>query len=119
MQIDLSNKTALVTGSTQGIGLAIATGLARAGARVAVNGRTAEKVAAAAEQLRADVPGAEVIEAAADVTDSGGTEKLLAQIPDVDVLINNLGIFGPSLRWRSPTTNGGATSRSRCSPRSG
>lgn len=94
MQIDLSNKTALVTGSTQGIGLAIATGLARAGARVAVNGRTAEKVATAAEQLRADVPGAEVIEAAADVTDSGGTERLLAQIPDVDVLVNNLGIFG-------------------------
>ncbi|WP_157840009.1 SDR family NAD(P)-dependent oxidoreductase, partial [Streptomyces megasporus] len=95
MRIDLSGRTALVTGSTGGIGAAIAGGLARAGARVAVNGRREESVAAAAERLRAEVPGAEVVEVAADVTTEDGAARVVEKLPEVDVLINNLGIFGP------------------------
>jgi len=89
VNIDLTGKTALVTGSTQGIGLAIAEGLANSGARVAVNGRTPERVEEAVAKL-----GGDVIGVAADVATEEGTAELLRQLPDVDVLVNNLGIFG-------------------------
>lgn len=88
MNIDLRGKTALVTGSTQGIGLAIARGLAAAGAWVAVNGRTSERVDAAVAQVAGDVIGV-----AADVTTGDGVAALLDQLPAVDILVNNLGIF--------------------------
>ena len=88
MNIDLSGKTALVTGSTQGIGLAIAQGLAQAGARVAVNGRTRSRVDDAAAQIQGDVIGV-----TADVTVDDGVAALLGQLPSVDILVNNLGIF--------------------------
>lgn len=93
MNIDLTGKTALVTGSTQGIGYAIAEALATSGARVAVNGRSAERVDAAVADLRR-VTGADVIGVAADVTTDDGVAELVAALPTVDVLVNNLGIFG-------------------------
>jgi NAD(P)-dependent dehydrogenase (short-subunit alcohol dehydrogenase family) len=89
VNIDLSGKTALVTGSTQGIGLAIAEGLADSGARVAVNGRTPERVDEAVGRLRSDVFGVAV-----DVTTEDGAAQLQRELPDVDILVNNLGIFG-------------------------
>jgi NAD(P)-dependent dehydrogenase (short-subunit alcohol dehydrogenase family) len=89
VNIDLTGKTALVTGSTQGIGLAIAEGLANSGARVVVNGRTAERVEEAAATVRGDVIGV-----AADVSTAAGAAELVRQLPDVDILVNNLGIFG-------------------------
>jgi len=94
MKLDLSGTTALVTGSTQGIGLAIATGLAEAGAHVIVNGRREESVQAAAKTIEAAVSGAEISTLAADVASEVGAEKASELYPDVDILVNNLGIFG-------------------------
>jgi NAD(P)-dependent dehydrogenase (short-subunit alcohol dehydrogenase family) len=95
MNIDLSGKTALVTGSTAGIGHAIAKGLASAGATVVVNGRTQGKVDAAVAGISRAVPGAKVRGVAADVSTAAGCETLAKVLPDVDILINNAGIFEP------------------------
>ncbi|GGM33974.1 SDR family NAD(P)-dependent oxidoreductase [Promicromonospora citrea] len=94
MQIDLTDRTALVTGSTQGIGRAIAAALADCGARVAINGRQAGGVEAAIEELRAGAPGRDLVAAAGDVSTAAGAAEVLAVVGDVDVLVNNLGIFG-------------------------
>jgi NAD(P)-dependent dehydrogenase (short-subunit alcohol dehydrogenase family) len=93
MKIDLSGKTALVTGSTLGIGFAIAKGLAGSGADVVINGRGQDKVDAAVRKLE----GAEgkVRGIAADVSTASGCKALVAALPDVDILINNAGIFEP------------------------
>ncbi|ROS38936.1 SDR family NAD(P)-dependent oxidoreductase [Amycolatopsis thermoflava] len=93
MRLDLSGRTALVTGSTQGIGAAIALGLARAGARVAVNGRSADKVTKAIEQLTAEVPDAQVVPVVADLASEQGARDAVDQLPRADILVNNLGIF--------------------------
>lgn len=94
MLIDLSGQTALVTGSTQGIGAAIAAGLARAGARVGVNGRTRERVGEALDQLREQVPDGDFVPVAADVATAEGADTVVGTLPAVDILINSLGIFG-------------------------
>jgi NAD(P)-dependent dehydrogenase (short-subunit alcohol dehydrogenase family) len=94
MNIDLAGTTALVTGSTQGIGLAIATGLAAAGARVAINGRSESSVQRGMADVRATVPQADLIPVVADITTDEGTATALELVPDVDILVNNLGIFG-------------------------
>lgn len=92
MNIDLSGKTALVTGSTSGIGHAIAKGFAEAGANVLVNGRTQSRVDEAVAKL-SSVGMARGI--AADVSTAEGCKALLAAVPDVDILVNNTGIFEP------------------------
>jgi NAD(P)-dependent dehydrogenase (short-subunit alcohol dehydrogenase family) len=91
MLLDLRGKTALVTGSTQGIGQAIASGLVAAGARVAINGRSRKSVdAAIAEHEDAST----LIAAPGDISTDEGAQQVLDAVPDVDVLVNNLGIFG-------------------------
>jgi NAD(P)-dependent dehydrogenase (short-subunit alcohol dehydrogenase family) len=95
MKIDLSGKTALVTGSTAGIGHAIAKGLAATGADVVVNGRTQAKVDTAVAAITKAVPGSKVRGAAADVSTAAGCAALVAALPDVDILVNNAGIFEP------------------------
>lgn len=95
MKIDLSGTTALVTGSTAGIGNAIARGLAATGAEVVVNGRGQAKVDAAVAAIAKAVPGAKARGIAADVSTAEGCKALLAALPQVDILVNNAGIFEP------------------------
>jgi NAD(P)-dependent dehydrogenase (short-subunit alcohol dehydrogenase family) len=95
MKIDLTNKRAVVTGSTLGIGFAIAKGLAEAGARVVVNGRKEAAVKKARDELLAAVPGAQVDAVAADLSSAEGVEAFLRAVPETDILVNNLGIFEP------------------------
>jgi NAD(P)-dependent dehydrogenase (short-subunit alcohol dehydrogenase family) len=95
MKIDLSGRTALVTGSTSGIGHAIAKGLAAAGASVVVNGRTQAKVDAVVTALAKALPDGQLRGIAADVSTAAGCEALVAALPEVDILINNAGIFEP------------------------
>jgi len=95
MRIDLSGKTALVSGSTSGIGFAIAKGLAQAGAEVVVNGRTQANVDKAVAALKKILPDAKVRGVAADVSAAKGCEHLVAAAPAIDILVNNAGIFEP------------------------
>ncbi len=94
MKIDLSGKTAVVTGSTGGIGLAIAAGLASAGARVAIVGRTRERVDAALAQLRQSTGRDDIDGVVADAGTVEGCRALIAAQPQADILVNNLGIYG-------------------------
>lgn len=93
MKIDLSNKTAIITGSTMGIGFAIAKGLAQAGASVVLNGRKQAGVDQAIAQLKREVPGAQVRGVAADLSSAAGCAALVKAVPSTDILINNVGIF--------------------------
>jgi len=90
MNLQLENKTALVTGSTKGIGFAIARLLAAEGANVIVNGRSSTSARAAAERLGPKAHGV-----AADVSTAAGCAELVRQLPAVDILVNNAGIFEP------------------------
>lgn len=95
MNIDLSGKTAVVTGSTAGIGYAIAKGLAQAGAEVVVNGRTAASVERAVAALQVEVPTAILRGVVADLGSAKGCAALVEAQPFADILVNNVGIYGP------------------------
>ncbi len=94
MDLKLSDKIALVSGSTAGIGLAIATQLAEEGAAVIVNGRTEERVKKAIDQIKEIAPNAKLQGVAADLGTASGASELFDQVPEVDILVNNLGIYG-------------------------
>jgi NAD(P)-dependent dehydrogenase (short-subunit alcohol dehydrogenase family) len=95
MNIDLSEKTALVTGSTSGIGFAIARGLAQSGAEVVINGRSQANVDKAVKAIEQALPKAKLRGVAADVGTAKGCAQLVAAVPTVDILVNNAGIFAP------------------------
>lgn len=95
MDLKLNDMRALVSGSTKGIGLAIATVLAREGCQVIVNGRSGESLSDALAHIRAAVPGARIEGYAGDLSDAAATGDLVHRFPEIDILINNLGIFEP------------------------
>lgn len=95
MIIDLTGKTAFVSGSTGGIGRAIAEGLARAGASVLINGRGEERVARALSEMRALLPEATLDGVAADLATAEGAAAIVARAPAVDILVNNVGTAHP------------------------
>ena len=95
MDLQLKNKRAVVTGSTAGIGFAIAQALAAEGASVVVNGRTEKRVDAAIREIRKSQPNATLTGVAADVSNAAGCAKLTQTMPSADILVNNMGIFEP------------------------
>src|ERR1700756_4400179 len=95
MDLELSGKSALVTGSTAGIGFAIAQGLAREGARVVVSGRNEERVNAAVDAIKQKHGSTDIEGFAGDLSLADVATKLTARYSDLDILINNLGIFEP------------------------
>lgn len=108
MDLGLQGKTALITGSTSGIGHAIAEGLAREGAAVWITGRTQPAVDGALARLRQSVPGCQAGGSAADCATADGAALVFAALPAVDILVNNLGIYArgaafelDDAQWRS------------------
>lgn len=95
MNLELKDKTALISGSTKGIGFAIASQLAAEGARVIVNGRSDSAVASAVQQIRHALPDAKVEGFAGDLATAEAAQALFRRFPTVDILVNNLGIFEP------------------------
>jgi NAD(P)-dependent dehydrogenase (short-subunit alcohol dehydrogenase family) len=95
MDLQLNGKKALISGSTKGIGLAIAIALAREGAHVVINGRSDGSLAAALEQIRSAQPNAAVEGFNGDLSLAGDVDGLRKQVPSLDILVNNLGIYEP------------------------
>ena len=96
MDLELEGRRALITGSTAGIGYAIARGLAAEGARVVITGRTQASVDGALAKLREELPRAGAEGMAADCATAAGAEAVFAKVPDADILVNNLGIYARS-----------------------
>jgi NAD(P)-dependent dehydrogenase (short-subunit alcohol dehydrogenase family) len=94
MDLQLKGKTAFVSGSTGGIGYAIALGLLREGTKVYINGRTEERVQATIEKLKKEIPDADVEGIAADFAKVEEINTLFTVLPEVDILINNVGVYG-------------------------
>jgi NAD(P)-dependent dehydrogenase (short-subunit alcohol dehydrogenase family) len=105
MDFELRNRRALVTGSTFGIGFAIARGLAAEGAHVIVNGRKTESVDNAVARIRKEFPSAQVEGVVADAGTAEGAQAVFARIPSVDILVNNLGIFEPKPFFEIPDSD--------------
>jgi NAD(P)-dependent dehydrogenase (short-subunit alcohol dehydrogenase family) len=95
MDLDLTGKLALVTGSTRGIGLATAAGLAQMGTEVIVNGRDQAAITDAIARIRQSSPSAKLHGAAFDLGNAEGCSALVAKFPEVDILVNNLGFYEP------------------------
>src|ERR1700721_4372638 len=93
MDLGLKGKIAVISGSTAGIGLATGSAMAAEGAHVVLNGRTEERVTGAVDALLKQHKGAQVRGGAADLGNEEGVAKFVRQVPETDVLINNLGIF--------------------------
>ncbi|KRE93228.1 oxidoreductase [Paenibacillus sp. Soil766] len=93
MDMGLNNKTALVTGSTKGIGKAIAIELAKEGVNVLINGRNFEEVERIVEELKSDFPATSPQNATADIVDMMQREALFKKYPHIDILVNNMGIY--------------------------
>jgi NAD(P)-dependent dehydrogenase (short-subunit alcohol dehydrogenase family) len=93
MQVDLSGLRALVTGSTKGIGFAVARKLADSGAEVAINGRKAGDVEAAIAKIRSDTPKAKLVAAPGDAATASGVAAIIKAAGEIDILVNNVGIF--------------------------
>jgi NAD(P)-dependent dehydrogenase (short-subunit alcohol dehydrogenase family) len=102
MKIDLSEKTAIVTGSTGGIGFAIAKRLAQAGAAVVLNGRQQNTVDEAISKLKGTNTNAPVRGVAADLGSAQGCAAVVQAEPSTDILVNNVGIFGPQDFFETP-----------------
>lgn len=95
MELNLKNKKALITGSSKGIGFQIAAILAKEGAHVVLNARSAADIETAKKKILAETPSAQVSGVASDVGTEDGIQKLIREIPDVDILVNNAGFFEP------------------------
>src|SRR5436305_10504330 len=105
MDLQLRGRRALVTGSTAGIGLAAAAGLYREGASVVVNGRTPQRVDEAVVKIRSLGSDGEVTGVVADLSTADGVADLVHQVPEVDILVNNVGIFEPTPFEEIPDTD--------------
>ena len=95
MDLQLDGKRALVTGSTLGIGFAIAKALAQEGVQVVVNGRTEERVSEAQRRIATEISNVRIGGVAADLSSPDGVTKVIEAFPEIDILVNNLGIFEP------------------------
>jgi NAD(P)-dependent dehydrogenase (short-subunit alcohol dehydrogenase family) len=95
MDLQLKGKSVLVTGSTAGIGFASARAFAAEGASVVVNGRTQQRTDAAIAEIRKEHAGADLQGLASDVSNAAGCTKIVQALPQVNILVNNMGIFEP------------------------